>query len=224
MVNIFLGGGGDENDSKLLDEFFINKMVKHKKMLYIPIAMDGKKLSYKSCLEWIQSVFGRIGFTNIDMLTQLEQGVAIDSNEFASVYIGGGNTFDLLHKIRSSSFDKIISHSLQNGISIYGGSAGAIILGKNILTCKHMDPNNIGITQFQGLNLINGYSIWCHYNQSDDDLILEFIKDHDCPVIAIPEKSGVYYDGVYLRVIGIEPITLFTSYDKKEICNDIVKI
>jgi len=51
-----------------------------------------------------------------------------------TIYIGGGNTFKLLKELKESGFDKELLKFIKEGKPVYGGSAGALILGKNILT------------------------------------------------------------------------------------------
>ncbi|MEX2460688.1 MAG: Type 1 glutamine amidotransferase-like domain-containing protein [Paenibacillaceae bacterium] len=82
-----------------------------------------------------------------------------DLKEYSSIFIGGGNTYKLLHEIRKARFDEVLNSFIDEGGIVYGGSAGAIILGKNIQTCSHLDINDINIADFEGLNKFNGYSI-----------------------------------------------------------------
>ena len=58
------------------------------------------------------------------------------------------------------------SFALRGGV-VYGGSAGAIVLGANISTCAHMDHNDVGITDMHGLDLLDGHAVWCHYQAAD---------------------------------------------------------
>src|SRR3989344_9605702 len=131
MASLILAGGGDAPDSKPLDELFIS-LLKTKKILYIPIAW--KTADFAGCKKWFSSTFFKLGFTNMEMWTDLNNKKIEDLNSFGGIYIGGGNTFSLLHDLRSSKFDKLLIEFLNSGRPIYGGSAGAIIFGKNINT------------------------------------------------------------------------------------------
>ena len=125
---LFLSGGGSEKDSYLLDREFA-KLLKGK-LLYIPIAIDTKTHPFPECFKWIKSVFGQFGFSNIEMWTSVKDKTPDNLKEFDAVYIGGGNTFKLLKEFRDSGFDKLLVEFYRSGGHIYGGSAGAIILGK----------------------------------------------------------------------------------------------
>lgn len=212
-MKLMAAGGGGAKDSRHLDTLLAEHCTSTKKMLYLPIALDGKQPSYQKCFEWISSVFQPLGF-NISMWTDLSGRTISDLNEFTSVYIGGGNTFRLLKKLRDYDFGKTLLAFSEAGGIIYGGSAGAIILGRDILTCDHMDQNEVGLKDFTGLNLFNGYSIWCHYTSKDDSLIEAFIESNDHPVIALPERSGVFLHDKNISAIGFEPSFRFEGGKK----------
>jgi len=64
---LFLGGGGDEKKSKLLDTTFSTSLPQNPKLLYIPVAINSKE--YKKCFEWINHVFSEISYNryrNVD--------------------------------------------------------------------------------------------------------------------------------------------------------------
>lgn len=141
--------------------------------------------------------------------------IDLNSSQYSGVYIGGGNTFKLLKIFKETRFDVSLKKFLENGGTVYGGSAGAIILGKDIMTCAHLDENQVGLKDFSGLNLINEYSIWCHYESGNDELIDKYIGSRQIPVIAIPEKSGILLNGESIEVIGQEPCYQFEKGSKK---------
>lgn len=78
------------------------------------------------------------------------------------VYIGGGNTFGTLDKIRKCGFDRDIIDYVNSGAVYIGGSAGAYIASKNIEHVQKYDDNNVGMTDFDALGLFDGVII-CHY-------------------------------------------------------------
>ncbi|WP_251186366.1 Type 1 glutamine amidotransferase-like domain-containing protein [Bacillus licheniformis] len=92
---------------------------------------------------------------------------------------------------------------------MYGGSAGAVILGKNIMTCSYMDRNACGLRDFNGLKLLGDYSVWCHYKAEHDPLIKRFRNAFGTPVIALPEETGIAASTSDIRVIGTKPARMF---------------
>jgi dipeptidase E len=68
-----------------------------------------------------------------------------------------------------------------------------------------MDSNDAGIQDTSGLGLLGYYAIWCHYVEEHDSLISRY----GYPIIAIPERSGITFDGSVISVIGFESVTVF---------------
>ena len=147
---LFLAGGGNEKQSFDVDREFA-KIVK--KVLYIPIAWNNikKNETYESHLDWFTKCMNQHSKMEISMLIDLN--TPINLKEFDAVYIGGGNTFKLLHKMRESKFDKKLVDFFNSGGIIFGGSAGAILFGNDInigLICKDRDSNKIGLKNTHG--------------------------------------------------------------------------
>jgi len=178
-MKLILSGGGKGKTTKKLDELF-KKLVLNGKVLYLPQARKEKE--YSKCLEWVKK--------NIHENAEINLTVK-NLKKYKGIFIGGGNTFKLLHELKEL-FEKLRKF---DGI-IYGGSAGAAIFGKSIITCSDSDENKVKLKNLNGLNLVNGYSIYCHYTNQD-----EFIKKLNMKVIALPESSGLFIDDK-IKVIG----------------------
>ncbi|MEM5014060.1 Type 1 glutamine amidotransferase-like domain-containing protein [Niallia taxi] len=213
MGYLFLSGGGDKEQTKEIDQAFLKQINLNKPLLYIPIAMD-EAIPFDECYKWINSVFKPLGIQEITMWTDLSNKTLEDLKQFSAIYIGGGNTFSLLNAIRISKLDKVLDEYIENEGVIYGGSAGAIILGSNIMTCAHMDANNANLQNFEGLNYIQDYSIWCHYEMEIDSFIWSYIKNYKKTVIALPEDTGIFYRKSGIEVIGTSPAFIFKDEDK----------
>ncbi len=209
---MILAGGGGADDSLPLDERFAEWTGDQGKMLYLPIAMDGQSRSYTSCLDWVSGVFRPLGITDLHMWTELSGKDVDELESFTSIYIGGGNTFRLLSLLRASAFDQALVNFVNRGGAVYGGSAGAIVLGRDILTCAHMDLNDAGLVDTRGLDLVDGYAIWCHYRPEDDERIAAYVADHGIPVLALSERAGVQVDNGHLTAAGFDPIVRFTPH------------
>ncbi|PYZ94891.1 peptidase [Salipaludibacillus keqinensis] len=219
MGKLILAGGGDEKQTLLIDKEFANLINKEKPLLYIPIAMDTNTIPYDSCFNWINSVFNPLGIENITMWTEseLNNKRVEDLKTFSAVYIGGGNTFSLLNDFNKTLFTNILNdYLLKDGI-IYGGSAGAIIFGEDIMTCSHMDSNNVALKEFNGLGLVENYAIWCHYKVDNDELISNYVLQYKNPVISLPEETALFIDDGIIKVIGTKPAYLFDEKIKKVI-------
>lgn len=205
MGQIFLSGGGGAEQTRRLDKLFVAAIPKNKRLLYIPIAMPEKSHTFGSCFDWIRGTLGYHRFYKIDMWTDLANRSYKELKKYGSVYIGGGNTFHLLNSVRTNGFDKLLIRFFRSGGIIYGGSAGALILGKHIGTAYFggdSDKNLVKIKDLKGLNLAKGYVIQCHYRAIDDKDIADYVKTSKANVIALPEDAGVIVAGNRVKTVG----------------------
>lgn len=213
---IFLNGGGSNNDSRLLDLEFL-KSLRGNKVLYIPIALKRDDLGFEICYDWITQTFSAISkdFVDIDMILNLKDIDQDNLLKYDAIYIGGGNTYKLLNEIRNSSFDKLIVKFLKMGKDYYGGSAGAILVGKSIDTAQFADKNEVKLKNTDGLNLIGDYSVWCHYQPLDDQKIESIIGNNIEKIIALTEKSGLLISNGEAKVICAGKVFCFSLNQKK---------
>ena len=214
MTNLFLSGGGDAKQTEEIDKAFVRQINLSKPLLYIPIALKGS-IPYESCLKWINSTLNPLGVKKITMWTDISNKSIKDLDQFSAIYIGGGNTFSLLHDIRTSKFDLILREYIKMNGLVYGGSAGAIVFGKDIRTASYMDINNVNIQDYRGLDLTQGYSIWCHYQEKHDELIKSHVKKTRTPIIALSEEVGVYISNYKLRVLSDCALYVFEEDGQK---------
>lgn len=205
---LFLAGGGDKVASKAVDDYLVNRVKESglSAVAYIPLAMTSRP--YSDCLTWFKSIFeGRI--ENIQMWDKLTNISIDEMRRFRAVYIGGGNTVTLWRHIQEADFGKLLHEYVRGGGIVYGGSAGAIILGKDLRTAPEVrkaNPDN-----YEGLNLLGGYSVVCHYDSLERDMTKELVKVTNSPIIAIPENSGVIRSGEELLIVGGSPVDIFTK-------------
>ncbi|MED1016489.1 Type 1 glutamine amidotransferase-like domain-containing protein [Bacillus atrophaeus] len=218
MGTLFLSGGGDAGQTQTIDKRFVKELDKDKPLLYIPIAMDTSQ--FDDCFEWINSLFNPLGIRDITMWTNVKDKSIQDLDDFSAVYIGGGNTFSLLKKFIDTAFIEVLKGYTENDGIVYGGSAGAVILGKHIMTCSHMDPNHVGLNKFNGLELVKEYSIWCHYKHENDPLIKKYVKEYKAPVISLPEETGILVNDMGIQVIGTKPAYVYQGERKTVIYHD----
>lgn len=211
---IILAGGGEPEDELPLNRLFAKCTGTASRILYLPIAMDGVRVPYATCREWFSSVFRPLGIHHFEMWTDIFAEDHARLNEFTAIFIGGGNTYRLLKLLRDSGFDQALMRFVAQGGIIEGGSAGAIILGRDINTCAHMDANEVDLQETRGLNLIADHAIWCHYREDDDQRIAAYIATAGFPVIALTERSGVQIADDHLFAAGYEGIIRFTASSK----------
>ena len=133
---------------------------------------------------------------NAELMIQKEIEDVI--RESALVYITGGNTFLLNHRLHISGVMPYLKKKIQNGLPVIGVSAGMVLCGPNILTSK--DMNTVETPHFDGLNLVP-FNFFPHYaadgyGQSlHDDWLGDYHFFHDNPVILLSDGAYVKVDG-----------------------------
>lgn len=198
MKKIFLGGGGGENDSVELDKQFVSFLDVNKPLIYIPVAMKEEK--YAGCQQWFTSVFYPLGVTLVEMRTDLRQELRVD--QVAGLYIGGGDTAKLWKELRNSGFDAILKQFIEQGVPIYGGSAGAIVLGKDIRSSS--DGKNQVADTALALDVLCGHAVFCHLESLASAEAVQ--KELSLPIIALSERSGAYLQDQELEAVGFESV------------------
>ncbi len=211
-MKLFLGGGGGGTDSIELDRKFVASLALSKPLLYIPIATNTAKYPYSGCVTWLSGVLGPLGVKDIVIWVEedLKTKVKDDFTQFSGIYIGGGNTYKLLKELKEFGTFDILSSLARDGMPIYGGSAGAIILAKTIIPAGFLDENRVGLTNFSALDLVHGYDVWCHYTGTEDNSIKDYMERFDLQkIIAIPENAGLIVREEKIEEVGPGKVKFF---------------
>jgi dipeptidase E len=208
-----LAGGGDVDDSRLQDEAFAARIGPRGRVLYWPIAMRGMR-PLESCLDWIRAAFAPLNVTDITLWSDLAAHRVSELDAFDALFIGGGNTFSLLHEIRQSGFEDGLKAYVRSGKVVYGGSAGAVIWGRDIQTVNHLDRNDAHLSNTEGLDMAEGHAIWVHYRPEDDARIRTHMETHRYPVLALSERTGIIIETTGMRTVGFDPVFRFDGLGK----------
>ena len=111
--------------------------------------------------------------------------------KFDGIYIGGGNTWSLMHELQDSGFSSLLIQYIEYGGFVYGGSAGAIILGKRIDT--HDDENKVALKGVSGFDFLHNYSVACHFKDEQGDRFKAWAMNNNLPIVCLPEEAGLIY-------------------------------
>lgn len=210
MVRLYLGGGGSEHDEAALwDEAFASGQ----RVSIWPFAMKAGA-GRNGSVEWFSGALRARGNFTIDAwgLNDLGGGVG-DSRERLRrsdvLAIPGGNTFDLLQQLQQHQLLEVLHDFLAAGGQVYGGSAGAILLGADIAIAAVADPNDAGLSDTRGLDLLAGAVVLPHYDPSQDVELLQRPGRQQRAILALPENSGVVVAGHHARNVGPEAVRMF---------------
>jgi peptidase E len=139
---------------------------------------------------------GRLVEINAELMTQKEiENIIRDA---ALVYISGGNTFLLNHRLHASGVMPYLKKKVQNGLPVVGVSAGMILCGPNILTSR--DMNTVGTNFFNGLHA-SPFNFLAHYPKDAygqsvlDDWLGDYHFFHDNPVIMACDDAYIKMKG-----------------------------
>ncbi len=218
-MKLFLNGGG--SGKSFVEPFKIlnHEIDNNKPVLYVPLAMDENEHSYDGCYEWITEQFKNINIPCIDMTKSFEDLASRNFANYSCIFIGGGNTYKLLKGMKETKIINKLADYVNNGGIIFGGSAGAVIFGKDITIISEMDKNDVNLVDTKGFNMLDGYSIFPHYTNKKSKLtkeenaqrhekftksIIEFSKNIG-KVYALPEEDTMIYCDDNVEIIGTLP-------------------
>lgn len=155
---------------------------------------------------------------NAELMTQKE--IENILRESALVYITGGNTFLLNHRLHASGVMPYLKKKIQNGMPVVGVSAGMIVCGPNILTAK--DMNTLATPHFDGLNL-TPFNFFAHYADDEygqsvqDDWLSDYHFFHDNPVVMLSDGAYVKVDGKKTTLVRGDAWILRKSAEKEKL-------
>lgn len=124
------------------------------------------------------------------MWSQLDKE-ACSLARYGGLYIGGGDTYRLFASLRTSGFDRILTDAAIGGLPIFGGSAGAIILGADIATWVPDGAERPPLEAARGLDVLGGYSVWPEYETRDAPATLAWLASRRSPLLGLGCAAGV---------------------------------
>lgn len=81
------------------------------------------------------------------------------------IHISGGNTFQMLERIRNCHADALITNYAERGVTYIGGSAGAHLVTKDIRHVLAFEPAPANFSDYRGLGLFDG-TLFCHFSDA----------------------------------------------------------
>ncbi len=179
---IFLSGGGDENATKFLDELFFREIPQGGNILFIATGFrDTEK--YAHALEWMHDVL--LMHKRPDVLFYLANDLNnVDRlDDYSAVYIAGGDTDAIMDEFDHTGFEFVLANYVRIGGTVYGGGAGAIVLGKYIDTRRDVRR------KFKtGADLLGRYSVFPGYRQ---EIVDGWVPAHNSHLLCLPDGIGV---------------------------------
>lgn len=200
---VYLGGGGSaEQEAQLWREtFHAGDSVVIWPFAHATIG------ARESSIAWMRNALAPYALRSIEAWTSSH----IENRALSGVdvvCIPGGNTFSLLHELRSTGLLRLLREHLRDGGRLYGGSAGAVLAGADIGIALVADPNDVGLSDTDALDLLGGMDVLPHYTARDREMARAHSELTGRHVLCLPEASGVIVTGERFRNTGPEPIEL----------------
>ncbi|MFA6602414.1 MAG: Type 1 glutamine amidotransferase-like domain-containing protein [Candidatus Shapirobacteria bacterium] len=185
-------------------DFFINLIDKPPQQLnlaFIPTAAD--PYSDKWFMEKDLENLKNIGFkvTVVD-LKDNPQTIKTKLENSQIIYVGGGNTFYLLHWVCQSKLDTYLKDLLANNRYYVGASAGSVLVGPDIALSgwdPGWDTNDVGLTDTSGLNFVP-FAVSPHFTEKKR-MVLES-HSVNYPVIPITDQQAIYSNDDDWQLVG----------------------
>jgi dipeptidase E len=137
-----------------------------------------------------------------------------------AVYISGGNTFLLNHRLHISRLMPYLRKKVQAGLPVVGFSAGMILCGPNILTSH--DLNTVGTSYFDGLD-VTPFNFFAHYARdtygqaTHDDWLSDYHLFNDNPVVLLSDGAYVKVEGKKTSLVRGEAWILRKDQEKEKL-------
>jgi len=142
--------------------------------------------------------FAALGFA-LDSVHEVEPGRRRGAVAAAdALFIGGGNTFRLLHALYREDLLAPIRERVAAGVPFLGSSAGSIVAGPTIKTTKDMpivQPPSfdaLGLFPFQiSPHFLDPDPRSTHMGETQEERIRQFLEENATPVVGLREGSYV---------------------------------
>ena len=133
-----------------------------------------------------------------------------------AVFVGGGNTYALLKRLRESGLLPAMRERVLGGLPYLGSSAGSNVAGPTILTTN--DWNVVALDRFDALGLVP-FNINPHYlavdpamaagSETRDDRIREYLSVNANAVYGIEEETLIRVEDGEAIVLGRGRVKVF---------------
>lgn len=202
---LILSGGGVYPQTKDTLELLYSAY-ERLNVLYVPQARESQH-NYSECVQWLVGELNNPLY-KVTLLETKEHYTASDYDEYDMLYIGGGNIERLLSFVRSTGFDEVIESFIEKEKIIMGGSAGAIIFGKD---CRAYRNYFRALDSYAGFGCFGDVSFACHYTpdyyvsqfeQYYGEVVRSYSSDGKSLLLGLPEHTSLIIDKNLAFLVG----------------------
>jgi dipeptidase E len=174
------------------EEEIRNFLGSSKRVLFVPFALHDRDAYTAQA----RKRFEMMGYELDSVHEVADAKGAISRTE--AIFIGGGNTFRLLHSLYQADLLLLIRTRVREGMLYIGSSAGAVVASPTIKTTNDMPI--VQPSSFDSLGLIS-FQINAHYLDPDPNSthmgetrevrLNQFLEENDTPVVGLREGCMV---------------------------------
>jgi dipeptidase E len=204
-MQVLLGSGGFRTPERIrvLQEAMRAHFSDVPRLLFIPYALNDHDRYVQVMVE--RGLHAGYELDGIHRHTDSRRAVS----EAAAIYIGGGNTFRLLHALYQYGLVELLRERVRAGIPYLGISAGSNVACPTIKTTNDMPiiqppsfdalrlvPFQINAHYYTGANWVKvGDEFREHFGETRDDRLREFHELNEAPVVGLWEGGLLQCDG-----------------------------
>jgi len=180
------------------------------RIAFIPFALFDRR----AYAERARTRLAKMGY-QVEPLLERDSSQEILENTQA-IFVGGGNTFRLLHALYAFELLAPIARLVAQGLPYIGSSAGSIVAGPSLKTTKDMPI--LQPPSFTALNLVP-FQISPHYldpdpsskhmGETQEERILQFLEENDAAVVGLREGAMIRIEGGSATLKGAAGARIF---------------
>lgn len=193
----------------LIDRFLHNV----RNVAFVPYA--AVSFGYDKYEEMVAQSMKEVGIKVTSIHRHASPKQAIEEAE--AIFVGGGNTFHLLHQLYALDLMDAIRTRVKDGAPYVGWSAGSNVACPSVKTTNDMPI--IEPPSFDALNLVR-FQVNPHYTErtidghggeSREQRLMEYAAINEVPVVCLPEGCAIRIQDGQMRLLSAEPVKLISK-------------
>jgi dipeptidase E len=207
ISNSTLHGSGYLDHAETAIRDFVGSRVR---VAFIPYALFDRR-AYTAEVERRLRAMG-FSFTSVHDVSNPARSI----EQAEVIFVGGGNTFRLLHGLQHNQLIDPIRQAVRAGTPYIGSSAGSIVACPSLKTTRDMPV--IQPVSFEALALVR-FQISPHYldpdpssthmGETQEQRILQFLEENEEPVIGLREGSILRVENDTVTLMGPHSARVF---------------
>jgi peptidase E len=184
---------------------------------YLPLA----SLYVERWLEEAERAFkglARLETVNAELMAQKEIEEVI--RRASVVYVPGGNTFLLNHRLHISGVMPYLQRAVKSGLPLIVFIAGMVLCGPNILTSKDMntvETPHFDVLAVSSFNFSEHYPLDTYGQSVKDEWLADYHFFHDNPILMLCDGAYVKVEGRKTTLVRGEAYIVRKDSDKEKI-------